>query len=141
MYNILLKSHSGFRWLVIATLLITIIKSLASMKKGYGKSDNILRIVTLVFNHVQLLVGIALYILSPYVLAFYRTFNIGWNLLTFFALFHAIFMIASLVLVTMGSIKAKKLETPEAKHKAILWSYIPALILILASIPWFRGMG
>lgn len=141
MYDILLKSHSGFRWLVLLVMVIGLFKSLASLKKDYGKFDNVLRILALIFNHVQLIVGLALYFISPVIKSFWTRGTFEGDELTFFGVYHIVMMLASVVLITIGSTKIKKGENGPTKHKRTLLYFGVSLALIIASIPWFRPMG
>jgi len=139
LYGILVSMHSGLRWVVLLLLIYAIINAAKSMSSGkYLKKDKMINLFTMVSLHIQLLIGIVLYIISPKV-----SFFDGWmknSMTRFFALEHITLMIIAIALVTIGRSRAeKKLEGTRNKHRAILIMYTIGLILILASIPWPFG--
>ncbi len=142
MYQGLLHAHSGFRWIVLILIILTLGKSLAGWlgKKEYKKSDRVTALLALIFTHIQLLVGLVLYFISPKV-----SFSSGVmaeKVLRFYTVEHSIMMIVAIVLITMGFSKVKKLSDSVAKHKRIAFMYGIGLLIMLAAIPWpFRGLG
>ena len=54
----------------------------------------------------------------------------------FFTVEHTLVMLIAIILLTIGSAKAKKASSDEKKFKTIVWMFTIALILVLASIPW-----
>lgn len=141
MYEILVRSHSGLRWVALILLLVAIFNAVASKSKGhYLKKDKMINLFAMVFLHVQLLLGLILYFISPKVV-----FVEGWMKVSqarFFGLEHILIMILAIVLVTIGRKKAEKESNAAKKHgKIALWYFI-GLVLIFASIPWpFRNLG
>ncbi|MCR9174028.1 MAG: cytochrome B [bacterium] len=139
MYGILVHLHSGLRWVVLLLLIYAIINAARSISSGkYLKKDKMINLFTMISLHIQLLIGLILYIISPNV-----KFIDGWmkdSMLRFFALEHITLMIIAIAIITIGRSRAeKKLEGTRNKHRAILISYIIGLILILVSIPWPFG--
>jgi uncharacterized membrane protein YadS len=135
MHEILVRSHSGLRWVALILLLVAIFNAIASRSKGqYVKKDKMINLFAMVFLHVQLLLGLILYFISPKV-----SFVEGWMKsapLRFFGLEHIALMILAIVLVTIGRKKAEKESNPAKKHNKIILWYTIGLILIFASIPW-----
>lgn len=136
MYNGLLHAHSGLRWVALILLVAAIINAAKSQSSGnYLKKDKMINLFAMVVLHVQLLIGLGLYFLSPKV-----QFVEGWmkvSMYRFFGLEHILLMIVAIAVVTMGRSKAeKKLKGTRDKHRRILISYTIGLILILVSIPW-----
>lgn len=86
---------------------------------------------------IQLLLGLILYYSN---LWFDRLKDMGNNMKDaynrFFTLEHGLLMIIALVLVHVGRVSVKKVNTPAAKHKRSLIYFGLALVLILAAIPW-----
>ncbi|MBN2731433.1 MAG: cytochrome B [Balneolaceae bacterium] len=137
MYNILLHAHSGLRWLVLIALIIALFQTYTRR----GTTGNIMEtksvLITFILTHVQLLVGLILYFISPKVI--FGANTMSNSMLRFFTVEHFIGMIIAIVLITMGYTKAKKADLPF--NKAFNY-YIAAFILILISIPWpFRELG
>jgi hypothetical protein len=59
----------------------------------------------------------------------------GWDT-AFFGILHLLFMLTAIVLITIGSAKAKRMPTDEEKFKTMLTWYSIGLIIILIAIPW-----
>lgn len=135
-YTIFKHTHSGLRWLLLLALLgllITVIVQLAG-KKEYTESTRKLSLFALIFSHLQLLIGLVLYFISPKVI--FAGESMGNALTRFFLVEHISLMIIALVLITIGYSKAKKALTAKAKLKKTLWFYGLGLLLILLAIPW-----
>jgi Na+/serine symporter len=139
--EILVRAHSGLRWVVLALMIYAIFNALRK-KDFYAKSDRLLNMFAMVSLHIQLVIGLILYFTSAKV-----SFVEGWmsektGILRFYGMEHITLMIIAIFLVTIGHAKAKRASEPAKKHKTILLFYAIGLILILASIPWpFRQLG
>jgi NADH:ubiquinone oxidoreductase subunit 2 (subunit N) len=137
--EILVRAHSGLRWVVLGLLVYAIFNALRK-KDFYAKSDRLVNMFAMVSLHIQLVIGLILYFTSVKV-----SFVEGWmknQLLRFYGMEHILLMIIAIVLVTIGHAKAKRASEPSKKHKTILLFYAIGLILIIASIPWpFRQLG
>ena len=146
MYNGLLHAHSGLRWVALILILIAIINAAKSQNSGrYEKKDKMINLFTMIVMHIQLLIGLGMYFMSPKV-----AFVEGWmssdtagGMYRFFGVEHIFGMIAAITIITIGRSKAeKKLKGTRDKHRRILINYTIGLVLILATIPWpFRGFG
>jgi heme A synthase len=142
LYTILQSAHSGFRWITLILLLLTIIRFFIQWRKSsaYKKFDKNLFTINLSAMHVQVLIGIGLYFLSPKVLFSAHTMSI--KIFRFFTVEHALMMLIAVVLLTIASSKIKKKNSDTEKFKIGFWYSFIALILILLAIPWpFRGLG
>lgn len=130
MYTFLNSAHSGLRWLVLLSILSALIFSLINIKKsGIEKPQKMAYLFSLVFCHIQLLIGIVLYFISPKV-NFENTFSNPAS--RFFTVEHTIGMLLAIALITIGYSKSKKSQ----RHKTIFIFYLFAFVIILASIPW-----
>lgn len=140
MYDTLLVIHSVLRWLLLIGLLIAIYKAYQGWfsNKPFLKSDNTLRLVTATIAHVQLLVGVGLYLVSPIISTFLNTFSdsMSNSEMRFFGMEHSFMMLLAIVFITIGSSKAKRKTTDKAKFKTIAIWFTIALIVILVAIPW-----
>jgi len=107
-------------------------------KKEYGARDMRLALFTLITMHLQLLIGLVLFFVSPNGLNAITTNGMGGlsSPARKLAVEHPTLMIVAIVLVTIGYSKHKKqrLSTPKFKKLAIF--YTLALIAVLAMIPW-----
>jgi NADH:ubiquinone oxidoreductase subunit 2 (subunit N) len=137
--EILVRAHSGLRWVVLGLLVYAIFNALRK-KDFYAKSDRMLNMFAMVSLHIQLVIGLILYFTSEKV-----KFVDGWmgdSIRRFYGMEHILLMVIAIVLVTIGHAKAKRATESAKKHKTILIFYAIGLILIIASIPWpFRNLG
>jgi hypothetical protein len=140
MYATVLTLHSAFRWLVLASLVYALIRAYSGLAGGqsFTKADDAVRHWTATIAHVQLLLGMALYVSSPVVKANFASLReTGWALnAAFFALLHPLLMLVSVVLITIGSALAKRRAPARAQFQTLLWWYGVALLSILLFIPW-----
>lgn len=139
MYYPLLIIHSIVRWVLLVGLVYAIYKSLKGyyQKRSFTSLDNSIRHWTATLAHIQLIVGILLYTKSGIVMSFYK--GQGSSSITqpiFFGLIHATTMLLSIILITIGAMKAKRSKTDVDKFKQMLLWFSIALALILLAIPW-----
>ncbi len=142
MYNGLLHLHSFLRWVVLAVLIIVIVKSFVGWlgKKTYTKGDKTLSLVTVSATHLQIVIGLVLYFVSPLIAMAMEDFGgaMGNAQLRFFAVEHAAIMLIAGVLLTIGSAKAKRAADDIGKFKTQAIWFTITLVLILSRIPWDR---
>jgi len=133
----LVHAHSGLRWIVLLSILTAIIVSILNSKKSeILKKHKMVYLIGLIFSHTQLLIGIVLYYTSNKVVFTVET--MGDKIVRFFTVEHSLGMILSIILITIGYSKSKKMQS----HRKIAWFYSIALLLIVISIPWpFRDLG
>jgi heme A synthase len=140
MYTILLSLHSLFRWLVLLSLLYAIYRAYNGWlrKLPFNRSDNTIRHVTATIVHVQLILGLWLYVISPLTNYFLDHFNTAVHnrQLRFFGMEHIMVMLTAVIVITIGSVKAKRKLTDRQKFKTMAIWYTIGLLLILSSIPW-----
>lgn len=134
LYSIFKNLHSGFRYIVFVLVLIAIIQSLLGWlgKKPYTEVNRKINLFALISAHTQLLIGIILYFLSPYVQFNSNTMKDATT--RYFTVEHWVMMIIALVLITIGHSKSKKIQLPESKHKTIAIFYTIALLIIVGAI-------
>ncbi len=135
--------HSILRWILLIVLIASIAKAYLGMKgnRVFSAEDNKLGLFTILFMHLQVLIGLVLYFSGP--LGIKNIESMGGmgevmknSYSRFFAVEHITMMLLALVLIQIGRIKSKKASTDVAKHKAVFWYFIIGLLLILISIPW-----
>lgn len=136
MYSGLQHAHSGLRWLVLIFLVIALVKGISGWmgNKNYTEGDRKMALFALIFTHIQLLLGLGLYFISPKV-SFHEGF-MKETIFRFYGVEHMSMMILAIILITVGYSTAKRAGTDLAKHKKIAIWYGIGLLLILASIPW-----
>jgi len=109
-------------------------------KEKFDDLDNKLSLFTLIFAHIQLLLGLFLFVKSEKVML--SGLDMANAVFRFFTVEHTLGMLAAIVLITLGRIQSKKITEDALKHKKIFVMFLIALLLILISIPWpFRGLG
>lgn len=126
MYQILRSAHSGWRYLVLILLVVALIQALAGWlgKKPYTEGNRKINLFTLIFTHVQVLIGLVLYFLSPLVEAGMRYWKME----------HISMMIFAAILVTIGNARSKKGDDATVKHRSVALYFGLALIVIVAAI-------
>ncbi len=140
MYSFLLHIHSVLRYVFLLMLVAAIIKSVSGWlgKKPFTEGTRKLNLFTVLVAHTQLLIGLALYFMSPAVkVALANMKDAMKNTeLRFWSVEHISMMIIAIVLITVGNALSKKGKDDEAKHKRGALFFLIALILIFMAIPW-----
>lgn len=140
MYQTLLFCHNVFRWLVLVTLLYAIMRAYRgyTSRSAFSKADNRIRHWTATVAHIQLTIGMLLYFQSPVIRYFLSHFRDSLSTIDvyFFGLMHSALMLLSVIVVTIGSAKAKRAHTDRQKFKTMLWWFSIALLIIFIAIPW-----
>lgn len=142
MYNILKHSHSGLRYVVLALLIASIIIAYRGWKSGsaFKEGDRKIALFAMISVHIQLLIGLALYFISP--LVQFGGDVMGNSVLRFYSLEHILMMAISIILITIGHSKSKKMVDSAKRYKTIFMYYLIAFILIMLAIPWpMRDLG
>jgi len=77
MYSTLLSIHSLFRWLVLASLIFALYRAYKDWlsNQPFTKLDNTIRHTTATIAHIQLILGVTLYFISPVVSYFLNNFT------------------------------------------------------------------
>ncbi len=138
MEDILKHSHSGLRWLALILLIITIVKSFAGWlgSKPFTLGDKKLALFTLISIHLQLVLGLVLYLQLVTNTAFDFAASMKDPLQRFFSVEHIVGMLAAITLVTIGYSTSKRAATDKLKFKKLAIYFTIALLLIVAMIPW-----
>ena len=135
-YNFIQKFHAGWAYLALLLLVVAVINAAVGMisKKDFTPKDRKIALFGLIAAHIQLVVGLILYFVSPWGKAALASMSDPSSRLT--ALEHPLVNIIAIVLITIGWSKHKKATTNEAKFKCIALFYGLGLIFILSRIPW-----
>ena len=136
MYTFIQKFHSGWAYLALLLLVAVVINSLLGKvsKKEFTAKDKKIALFGLIATHIQLVVGLILYFVSPIGFAVVGQMKDAALRLT--SLEHPLTNIIAIVLITVGWSKHKKATTSEAKFNNIFFFYGLGLLLILSRIPW-----
>lgn len=140
MYIGLLHLHSALRYVVLVLLIIAVIKAWMNWqgKKEFEPGDKKIYLFTLIAAHIQLLVGLILYFVSPIVDQVFVDFGAAMKdaMLRFWGVEHFSMMLIAIILITIGYSSSKRTVDAIAKHKKIAIFYLIGLALILFAIPW-----
>lgn len=136
MYNIIQKFHSGWAYIALLALVIAVINAFigAASNKEFTPKDRKIALIALITMHLQLVVGLVLYFVSP--LGKASLGNMKDAALRLTSVEHPLINIIAIVLITIGWSKHKKALESNAKFKSFTVFYTIGLILILARIPW-----
>jgi uncharacterized protein YacL len=145
MYAILLPIHHYTGWAVLLAGLYAITKSVLGImhKRDFTKQENIAHAAFLGTCHLQLLLGLILYFVSPVVdqaLANGMGAAMKDAASRFVAVEHIATMVIAIVLVQVGRIISKKQTDAVAKHKKALVFFVIAYVLIISRVPWDKLM-
>ncbi len=140
MYVTLLSVHSILRWLVVLGTIYTLYRAYSGLfsKRSFDPADSKTRQYTVIFAHLQVVIGIALYFLSPLTQYFLSNFSTAVKLkeIRFYGMEHTITLLIAVILMTIGSAISKKKTDDRAKFKALAIWFTIAFILMLLMIPW-----
>ena len=136
MYETIKSVHSILAYAALGLLLLASINAIFGLtsKKLFTDKDLRLSLFTLIICHIQLLVGLILYFVSP--LGSAQLGNMKDAAMRLTSLEHPLINIIALVLITIGWSKHKKEESNNGKFKKIAVFYTIGLILLLSMIPW-----
>ncbi|MEL6561244.1 MAG: hypothetical protein AAFQ94_23855 [Bacteroidota bacterium] len=143
MYDIFLSIHSWLRWIILLVSVVVIIKSLAGLFGGgeYKKLDNILAASFVGTMHLQLLIGLVLYIfLSPITTSAFQNMSEAMNTpeIRYWAVEHITVMILAVVAAQAGRSISKKSDDSIVKFRFQSIFFGISLFLMLTRIPWDR---
>ena len=136
MYHFIQKFHSGWAYVALILLVFAVINSFLGMssKREFTAKDRKIALFGLIATHIQLVVGLILYFVSPLGKAAIGQMAESDIRLTW--LEHPLINIIAIILITFGWSKHKKAATSQAKFKSISIFYGLGLLLILSRIPW-----
>lgn len=128
--------HSYWAYIVLGILIFSVVNAVLGFTKKRSFTDKDLRIglFTLIVSHIQLLIGLGWYFVSPWYKSMKENgIDTGNRLL---ALEHPIVMILAIVFITIGWSQHKKKIEDTKKFKTFSIFYGIALLLVLYRIPW-----
>ena len=138
MYSTVKVLHSYWAYLVFLILVLATINAVVKTigKKEYAARDFRVSLFTLIVSHIQLLIGIVLWVSADYFGEMSMKEIMSNSAMRSNAVEHPIAMVLAVVFITVGYSKHKKKLTSGAKLKMIAIFYSLALLLVLAKIPW-----
>jgi hypothetical protein len=146
MYTGLLHFHSLLRWILLLLLVTAVYKAYTgwTTRAVYTESDRKISLFTLISAHLQLVLGLVLYFISPLITSARMDMGVAMKdaVMRYWVVEHLSMMVISIILITIGYSRAKRVVGDEKKFKMLAIFFGIALVLILISIPWpFRVVG
>lgn len=136
MYTFIQKFHSGWAYVALVLLFIAALNSLIGhlTKKEFTAKDRKIALFALIAVHIQFVVGLITYFVSP--LGSASLGQMKDSALRLTSLEHPLINLIAIVLITIGWSKHKRAQTSELKFKPLAFLYSIGLLLILSRIPW-----
>ena len=132
--------HSYWAYLVVILLVVAVVNAIIGFTQNKKFTDKDLRIglFTLIVTHIQLLIGLAWYFMSPWFQALKDNAGevMGDKAARLLAVEHPTMMILAIVFITIGWSKHKKKTEDKAKFKCFMIFYGLGLLFVLSRIPW-----
>lgn len=138
MYTGLQHLHSYFAYLLLAILIFSLVYAIFMFVRKRPFTENVRKVALAGFiaTHLQLLIGIVLYVISPVGLSNFSGEAMGDTMSRLYILEHPLTMIVGIVLISIGYIKAKKPGDDVRRYRNVILFYALGLALILLRIPW-----
>lgn len=142
MYTTVQFLHSYWAYLVVLVVFLATFNALLGFfsKRDYGAKDFRISLFALIVTHIQLLIGLVLYFVSPLGFQSISANGMGTvmkdSILRLNAVEHPTVMLIVVVLITIGYSKHKKKLVSRPKFKTLMIFYTMAFVLLLSRIPW-----
>lgn len=141
MYQTIFNLHSLCAYVTLAVLVVATFNAIIGFfsKREYKALDLRLGLFALIFSHIQLLLGLILYMVSPLLQSWS---SVGAKVimkdsyLRKMLVEHPLMIIIAVTLITIGWSLHKKQKTSQRAFGKIAIFYLLGLIFILAMIPW-----
>ena len=130
MTNIILQAHSGWRWIVLLLIIITIVKMLIGWlgKQKWQTLDSNLLLYSRIAMYIQVVLGLVLYVVLQ-----------RWNGGMAFLGGHVLPAVLAVGGVEFGAARAKK-SAGQKKFMFAFIGFIVALILLYGALATVGGM-
>lgn len=142
MYKTIHFIHSYWAYLVLFMVLVAALNALSGVfsKKEFTAKDFRLSLFALIVTHIQLVVGLIIYFVSPFGTQNISSIGMGEvmknSLFRLYVMEHPLMMIIAIILITIGYSKHKKKVDSKEKFKTLAIFYTIGLIFMLSRIPW-----
>ncbi len=139
--EILQNIHSYLAYVVLAILIAAVVNAIIGLmgnKMFTLEKDYRISLFALILSHIQLVLGLALYVVSANGLNAVQELGMGGmnSAARLLAVEHPLINIVAIVLITIGWSRHKKFMEGAKKFKSIAIFYGLGLVLILSRIPW-----
>lgn len=140
-YSWIQQLHSYLAYVALAILFLAVSNAITGLmgKRVFNMGKDLrLSLFALILCHIQLLVGLLLYFVSPNGFNAIQEFGMGGltSAARLLAVEHPFVNILAVILITVGWSRHKKFMEGDKKFKSIAVFYGIGLLLILSRIPW-----
>jgi len=134
MYSITLEIHSILRYVILIFLVVLIVKHLIGWinQTKFTGFDGIFSTVTVSTIHLQLIVGIVLYFISP--LVSFKSHVMQNEIMRYYTVEHLLLMLVAIGLFTAGRVKLKRKDDPTSKHRTGFIYNTSGLLIVIAAL-------
>lgn len=123
--------------LLIVFAVVLVIHIIGYMTSAdYSKGHRVSSLIGLIAAHLQLLVGLGLYFMSPLGISNLSGETMKDSMGRLYALEHPLIGIIAIAIITVGYSRAKRAAASRQKYATITVFYALGLVLILSRIPW-----
>ena len=126
----LMHLHHYLPFLFFIVLIVSIVR--AGLNKIPNVNKDIFLTLTLIFGHIQFLLGLVLLVNFISVAGI----HMGEAANRFITVEHPLTMLIGVILITVGKVKAKKATDNTKGNKVVFGYFIVALVLIALRTPW-----
>jgi hypothetical protein len=144
MYPVLLAIHNIFRWVVVIMALVALFRAYSGWlgKREWVPADRAVGSFFAVSLDIQLLLGLLLYFLGSWFGALTADFGgaMRSDVLRFFTLEHAFYMILAVIVVHVGSVLARRAPESLFKHRRAAIAYSLVALFLIVGVPWWRPL-
>ena len=139
MYKGLLHLHHYLPYVLIAFVCMGFLFSIQGMvsRRNHSKIDKKTSLILMILSHLQLLVGLCLYFISPMVLPFKDAMADATT--RFNAVEHPFMMLIVICILTILHIKTKKSNEFKVHTKKLIF-YSLVIAILFFGIPWEKLM-
>lgn len=136
MYTGINHLHSFLRYVAVFMILWTIIHAFMNRNNADAKASK-WSMLSMMIVHTQLLLGLVLWFMKFMALKGTPEIKLPDN--RFFIMEHSSMMIVSIILISIGHIKGKKIADLQKRYNTIFWFFLIGFIIMMLSIPWPIG--
>lgn len=143
MYIPILHTHNTLRWVILALGFAVLMQAGQGLRgdRPYARARKLGVFFTAAL-HLQLLLGLALFAISPFMRDAMRAMSetMADPARRFFVAEHPALMVIATILMTVGGLVAKNAADDAARHRKLLAFTLGTMALILWGIPWQRAL-
>jgi hypothetical protein len=136
MYTGINHLHSFLRYVAVFMILWTIVHAFMNRNNADAKGSK-WSMLSMMIVHTQLLLGLVLWFMKFMALKGTPEIKLPDN--RFFIMEHSSMMIVSIILISIGHIKGKKIADLQKRYNTIFWFFLIGFIIMMLSIPWPIG--